>query len=934
MTIRKLVYLLFLIVPVIAQQQQQYVNYRDDYERANNYYETEQPTAATDSLALLHFEKTARKVAKYPLLANVWLDCQIKSGNIFQGQQQYNKAIPYYRLAHAKAKTVNDTLFLYQACLYMGSARYSLYEIDSARYYFEEASRLAQNKTGYPDLPILYNSLGILYYEAANFEQAINYFQLAADRLLPTDPSYTESLVSFQNNIAGCYARLGRHKQALSTYQSLLKYDQLAESLYQNIGHAFYNTQQFDSSLFYFSKVSPSITPAYARLLADKARIYMHQGKLVASELLFDSTIALHKQLPGHGKNKDKAYSYLYRSQLAEKQGLLPEAIGWCNIALSELHYSFQPHTITDLPTGETEVISPIVFFETLRQKAELLQALFLSKKESKWLEASLRTNLLAVKTANYIRTNFDNDEAAFFFNENFRKFFEQSAMQAAHLHQSTGEARYIDSFLLITESYKGSVLNRQLQLSRIKSSGIVPDSLLQKEKEFKQLLAVYTTRLNNSTSEENALQIRKRITSLQIELSRLHKQYEALPAYTALQNPAATLLYRVSDLQSRLDDQTAVLQYFWCDTALLCLAVHKEKVQLQQLPLDSGFLDHTKQLIQALYQAKEGLRFRGYTASVKLYDKLTGYLPPSFFQKKQWTILTDGLLNFIPFESLLVSESDRTYLAQERILSYHYSFTLLFSKAPDGNAKGSMLAMTPFSKQKAEINGELFSALPYSARETAPLNIRPMEDTAATKSYFLQHAPSHSLLHLATHAYAFPDSSGKPETYIQFFPAHGTTTENNRLYLHEIYSLRFNRQPLVVLSACETAGGQSSASEGILSLSRAFLYAGSSGIISSLWKANDQVTAYLMKHMYTYITKGWHPSEALQKAKIDFLNDDAIDERLKAPSYWAPFIYVGPVPLQDESTSPFLLIALLLTGLTLTGMILYRSKRRKASDT
>ena len=932
MTIRKLVYLFLMLLPVMAHQQQ-HADYRYYYQLANKYYETEQPTAETDSLALLYFEQTIKTAEQNQVPVTVWLDCQIKSGNLFQGQQQYNKAIPYYHLAHKKAKSINDSLFLYQACLYMGSARYSLYEIDSARYYLEEASKLAQGKTGYPDLPILYNSLGILYYEAANFEQAINYFQLAADRLLPSDPSYTESLVSFQNNIAGCYARLGRHEQALSTYQSLLKYRLLTESLYQNIGHAFYNTKQFDSSLSYFSKVSPSTTPAYARLLADKARIYMHQGHFAASEKVFDSTIALHKQLPGHGKNKDKAYSYLYRSQLAFQQGLLQEAISWCNIALSELHYCFQPQTITDLPAGETEVISPIVFFETLRYKADLLLTLYKTKKETRWLEAALKTNLMAVKTANYIRTNFDNDEAAFFFNENFRNFFAQSAMQASFLHQATGETRYIDSFLLITESYKGSVLNKQLQLSRIKLSGIVPDSLLQKEKEFKQLLAVYTTRLNNSSSEENALQIRKRITSLQIQLSRLHKQYETLPAYTALQNPAATLLTNLRDVQSKLDHHTAVLQYFWCDTALLCLAVHKEGVQLRQIQLNSIFLSRTQQLIRALYESKEGIRFGGYAAAASVYKELTGHLPSSFFQKKQWTILPDGPLHFIPFESLLVSESDRTYLALERTLSYHYSFTLLFSKTQATRANGTMMAMAPFSKQKAEINGEGFSALPYSAQETAPLNISPAEDTTATKQYFLRNASTHSLVHLATHAFAYPDSSGKPETYIQFFPAPGTAAENNRLYLHEIYNLRFTKQPLVVLSACETAGGQSSSSDGIISLSRSFLYAGSSGIISSLWKANDQVTTYLMKRMYWYIQKGLHPAAALQKAKIDFLKDDTIDERLKAPPYWAPFIYVGPALLQNKDDNfSFGLVAILLISIMATAMILYRLKRRKAS--
>ena len=97
-----------------------------------------------------------------------------------------------------------------------------------------------------------------------------------------------------------------------------------------------------------------------------------------------------------------------------------------------------------------------------------------------------------------------------------------------------------------------------------------------------------------------------------------------------------------------------------------------------------------------------------------------------------------------------------------------------------------------------------------------------------------------------------------------------------------------------MILSACETAGGYNAAGEGLLSISRAFMYAGSKGMISTLWKTEDQVSARLMQYLYAEMEKGYPAEEALQRAKIRFLDDDGISEKYKTPNYWSNFIYVG----------------------------------------
>ncbi len=918
---------LFCLIPTGSWLQQLPVDYNSFYQKANTYYNLDDPTDETDSLAIVYYQKTIAVVNKKPSLSSVLIDCQIKVGNIYQGQQQYPQSIPFYHAALQLAKQKNDTGYLYQSALYLGSARYSISEIDSARFYFEYASRLAANKTNLVDLPILYNSLGIIYFEAANYRQAINYFQLAADRLSPVDESYHESLVSFRNNIAGCYSRLGDYTEALKLYRSLLQHDQLRLSLYQNIGHTFYYLEQNDSAMHYLQHVPYQSSSAYARLLNEKGRIYMKQEKLQRAEQVFDSAIAVFKQLPASGKNKDKATSYLYRSQLAQQQGLENEAMAWCNMALQELHFSFTGVHAESLPATETELVSPITFFQVLEQKAVLLDERYNKTSENRWLKSSLQTRLLAIRTANYIKNNFDNDEATMFFNESSEALYKQAAQNAALLYSSDQQQQYLNDFLFITESYKGNILHRNQVQTVVKSSGLLPDSLLQQETDLKQLLAVFTTRLNNNNGEAQLKLIQQRITELQIRLSRLHKTYENYPAYTALQNPSAILVTHVDSIQQKLDQSSAVLQYMWCDSVLVCFVVSKKKTDLRLLSINAETRQWLQDYRSALHQPKEGVRFSGYEASANLYRVLVTSLPSFVRSQNKWIILPDGPLHELPFETLLTNAGERRFLLQDKTISYHYSFTLLLNSQPIQDQPTSFYAAAPFTVKTGEVQEQQLSVLPYSKEEIRFLQGTKAEDSIATREHFLQHAVNSSIIHLATHAVAGQENTSSGNTFIQFYHSSGSTSESNRLYLHELYSMQLKQRPLVILSACETANGLQSGGEGLLSLARGFMYAGSRGIVSSLWKADDRITAYLMQRLHIYLQKGIVVEEALQKAKNDLLRDETIDARYKSPAYWGQFIYIGSIHLEDDGGTNLLLILSIAVPAIVLLLLVFKKK-------
>ena len=109
-------------------------------------------------------------------------------------------------------------------------------------------------------------------------------------------------------------------------------------------------------------------------------------------------------------------------------------------------------------------------------------------------------------------------------------------------------------------------------------------------------------------------------------------------------------------------------------------------------------------------------------------------------------------------------------------------------------------------------------------------------------------------------------------------------------LRLHEIYSLKLPAE-LVVLSACQTALGKEIKGEGLVGLTRGFMYAGAARVLASLWKVDDRATAELMKQFYQGMIKdGLRPAAALRAAQVAMWKQ----QRWQEPYYWAAFVLQG----------------------------------------
>jgi CHAT domain-containing protein len=362
----------------------------------------------------------------------------------------------------------------------------------------------------------------------------------------------------------------------------------------------------------------------------------------------------------------------------------------------------------------------------------------------------------------------------------------------------------------------------------------------------------------------------------------------------------------RIHELQKKLGPVTALLSWHISEYEIIVFVITASQSDYYKLPFDNLFRSRLDSLKTSLYNASTEQRYTGASVSAELYQSLIYPLEPMLLKIKRLIIIPDDELNYLPFEALM--DGNGRYLVERFSTQYQYSTSLLGKDKPAGKTGGT-LAFAPFaSRGFIDSTGQAFAVLPASGEETGGLSGKVFTDSSASKANFLFYANHYGIIHLATHAKA--DNESPLHSFITFYPTSGENRDAYQLYAGEIYNLRLDSAKLVILSACETGTGKLVKGEGLMSLSRAFAYAGCPNIIASLWKAEDKTTAFITQKLHHYLDKGYSKDRALQQAKLDLLKSRDMDPRLKTPDCWAHLIFIGNYE-PGNSSSPWWWIAI-----------------------
>jgi CHAT domain-containing protein len=368
------------------------------------------------------------------------------------------------------------------------------------------------------------------------------------------------------------------------------------------------------------------------------------------------------------------------------------------------------------------------------------------------------------------------------------------------------------------------------------------------------------------------------------------------------------------------LGNEEALVEYVAGDSVCCIFVVTKQG-------MDVNTVRHNGKLtgnVLAFRNALRNLDLAGYTRNAyELYRTLIAPVRRKLTGIVKLVIIPDGVLHHLPFEALLMKPAHEalpdfsrlSYLLNDYEIRYHASASMMTSevkreiaersdagfaglapvfadKKGATNAKKGEFAVTT---RAIRLDGTTYPALPASEDEVRRI-ARVFDEHRQPATMYLHGKASESVLKdpsLRRHAYLHIASHGfinetNPKLSGLLFAKDGGK-EDGVLYTGETYNLNLDAD-LVVLSACESGLGKVVRGEGILGLTRGFLYAGASNVLVSLWQVADKSTADLMVEFYRNILKSQPYSTALRNAKLVMIKAG----KYAYPLEWGPFVLVG----------------------------------------
>jgi len=491
----------------------------------------------------------------------------------------------------------------------------------------------------------------------------------------------------------------------------------------------------------------------------------------------------------------------------------------------------------------------------------------------------------------------------------------------AIHLSLLLDGTRDNDSLRLaafdLAEQSKAAVMRAKMKENEALAFAEIPDTLLQREHDLRVGIS-WREKLRQDKLDAGAGDTDSAILSLSAKIFDLRQEHEALvarfdsnyPEYFHLKHDRRTAT--MEQVQRALASDQTLLEYVVGDSAIFVFTINRDNYAVTRLdknfPLDSLVAALRAGITEAHTNPSDASRAQAPQAYARsafaLYERLVA--PVRSRLRTRVVVVPDGVLGYVPFEALLTELPDKAYrfqshryLLHDYRFSYCYSATLWLEMQEKQHARTppeGWLGMAPAFRGDTALLGNLFAhtdavrkglaPLPFAGEEVAAIakliGGRALFGETASKSAFTNRCSDFRVVHLSTHGQANDRSSDYS------FLAFGDSTDEALLFLRELYNLRIGAD-LVVLSACETGIGILRRGEGLMSLARAFSYAGAKSIVTTLWAVSDEKTARLMWSFYNYMNEGLPKDEALRQAKRDLIRQTTGD-----PFFWAGLIGIG----------------------------------------
>lgn len=548
------------------------------------------------------------------------------------------------------------------------------------------------------------------------------------------------------------------------------------------------------------------------------------------------------------------------------------------------------------------------------------------------------------------LRTNVISQDLRASYFSSIHKYFRLYVDLLMRLHNKHQGQGFDAAALEISERARARSMLDLLTEAQVDIRQGVDQSLLDQERKIQQQLNSKEQErvqlIGRKGTERQLVALEKAIGTLTATYQDLQERIRATsPRYAALTLPQPL---NVKEIQQQvLDDETLLLEFSLGDDRSYLWAVTQSAISSHQLP-KRGEIEKLARTVYDLLREPQPWREEIYgqywLKASKLSQMLLGEVAAQLGTKRM-LIVADGVLQYIPFGALPIptpqgssrakngnaADAPIPLVERHEIVTMPSASALAVLRRETSQRRPAERAVAVFADpvfgqddsrfiranqpqqpapaeqvQIAELRqtlrdfDESGSGLPRLLSSIGEaediLKLVPAKDRMMVMGFDANRTKvtspelsKYRIIHFATHGLLnneHPELSG---IVLSLVDRQGQP-QNGFLRLYDIYNLKLPAE-LVVLSACRTALGKEVKGEGLIGLTRGFMYAGAARVVASLWKVDDEATAEFMKLFYRQMLERGHPpSFALTQAKREFRQQ----RRWNSPYYWAAFTIQG----------------------------------------
>ncbi|HKE57203.1 MAG TPA: CHAT domain-containing protein [Pyrinomonadaceae bacterium] len=777
------------------------------------------------------------------------------------------------------------------------------------------------------------NNLGSVYYGTGDYQKTIDLYSQALE--VYKSIGYGRGQAMALNNIGYLYATLGDEQKSIDAYNQALEIflaqgDQVRQAtVLNNLALNYSNKGDYRKALEMHLRLLPLRDAATNRegtavTLENIAECYDHLGEKDKALDYYNQTLTL---VGASGDPRVIAATLKNMGALYREQGNYQKALDLLNQARQTAHRAGDKF-------NEGVALAQIAYVERARANYEEARK-FIGQ---------------ALVEIESLRGSVKSPQLRATFLASARDYYEFQTDVLMRLHQQRPGEGFDAAALAANEQGRARSLLELLAESGAQIRQGVDASLLEREQQLRESISDKAEQqmrlLSKQHTEDAADKAAKEIDALTTDYEQLLARIrQTSPRYAALTQPEPLSLKEIQT--SVLDRDTLLLEYALGDERSFLWAVTPTSISTFELPkreLIEAAARHLYELATERNRVVKGetlaqQRARLTRSEVEYQNAATALsnmlLQPAAGQlgEKRLLIVADSALQYVPFASLpapsdpkaqksyhpLVLDHEVVNLPSASVMAVLRQETAGRERAPRTLA---VLADPVFQRDDPRINqataaskakpdepsNEVYRSAKESglegfvrlrftrneANEIARLAdpekrfealdfeaSRANATSAALGQYQIVHFATHGLINnrhpeLSGIVLSLVDERGQPQ--------------NGFLRLYEIYNLKLAAD-LVVLSACQTALGEEIKGEGLMGLTRGFMYAGSPRVVATLWQVDDRATSEMMKRFYEkMLGEGLRPAAALQAAQVSM----QADSRWRSPHYWAAFTLQG----------------------------------------